>query len=107
MVRDPGEEHRAATPLELFFDLTFVVAVSRASAALHHELAADHVVDGVTGFVGVFFAVWWAWMTYTWFTSAHDSDDVAHRLLTLVQMAGVLVLASGVTDASPATSGWS
>ncbi len=99
MVRDPGEEHRAATPLELFFDLTFVVAVSRASAALHHELAADHVVDGVTGFVGVFFAVWWAWMTYTWFASAHDSDDVAHRLLTLVQMAGVLVLASGVTDA--------
>lgn len=99
VVRDPGEQHRASTPLELFFDLTFVVAVSRAAAALHHELAIDHVADGVAGFVGVFFAVWWAWMNYTWFASAHDSDDVAHRLLTLVQMAGVLVLASGVTDA--------
>lgn len=99
VVRDPGEDHRAATPLELFFDLTFVVAVSRAAAALNHELANDHVAEGVAGFLAVFFAVWWAWMNYTWFASAHDSDDVAHRLLTLVQMAGVLVLASGVTDA--------
>jgi low temperature requirement protein LtrA len=99
VVRDPGEPHRAATPLELFFDLTFVVAVSRAAAALHHELAADHLAAGVVGFVGVFFAVWWAWMNYTWFASAHDSDDVPHRLLTLVQMAGVLVLAAGVTGA--------
>jgi low temperature requirement protein LtrA len=99
VVRDPGEDHRSSTPLELFFDLTFVVAVSRAAAALHHELATDHAAEGVAGFVGVFFAVWWAWMNYTWFASAHDSDDVPHRLLTLVQMAGVLVLASGVTDA--------
>jgi low temperature requirement protein LtrA len=99
VVRDPGEEHRTSTPLELFFDLTFVVAVSRASAALHHELATDHVAEGLVGFAGVFFAVWWAWMNYTWFASAHDSDDVPFRLLTLVQMAGVLVLATGVTDA--------
>ena len=98
MVRDPGESHRAATPLELFFDLTFVVAVSRAAGALHHELAIGHVAEGVAGFAGVFFAVWWAWMNYTWFASAHDSDDVAHRLLTLVQMAGALVVASGVSD---------
>lgn len=99
VVRDLDEPFRTATPLELFFDLTFVVAVSRASAALHHELAGGHVADGVLGFVAVFFAVWWAWMNYTWFASAHDSDDVPHRLLTLVQMAGALVLAAGVSDA--------
>ena len=99
VVRAPDEEHRASTPLELFFDLTFVVAVGRAAAALDHELLAGHVRDGLTGFVLMFFAVWWAWMNFTWFASAHDSDDVPHRLLTLVQMAGVLVLSAGVTAA--------
>jgi low temperature requirement protein LtrA len=99
VTRDPDEQYRASTPLELFFDLTFVVAVARASAALHHELAGGHVADGVWGFVGVFFAVWWAWMNATWFASAHDADDVPYRLLMLLQMAGVLVLAIGVTGA--------
>jgi low temperature requirement protein LtrA len=99
IVRDVDEEHRTATPLELFFDLIFVVAISRAAAALRHELAAGDVADGVLGFVGVFFAVWWAWMNFTWFASAHDSGDVPYRILTLVQMAGALVLAVGVTDA--------
>jgi low temperature requirement protein LtrA len=99
-VRDPGEAERAATPLELLFDLTFVVAVSRAAAALHHGLVEGHVATGVAGFGAVFFAVWWAWMNYTWFSSAHDSDDVAHRLLTLVQMTGVLILAVGVSPAA-------
>ena len=96
IVRDPGEENRTSTPLELFFDLTFVVAVGRAAATLHHELLERHFVDGIVGYLAMFFAVWWAWMNYTWFASGHDSDDVAFRLLTLVQMTGVLVLASGV-----------
>ena len=38
-------------------------------------------------------------MNYVWFASGHDSDDVPYRLLTLVQMAGVLVLAAGIHDA--------
>ena len=75
------------------------MAVARASAALHHELVAGHVADGVWGFAGVFFAVWWAWMNATWFASAHDADDVPYRLLMLLQMAGVLVVAAGVTEA--------
>ncbi|MEU6394543.1 low temperature requirement protein A [Streptomyces sp. NPDC046939] len=94
--RDPGEEHRASTPLELLFDLTFVVAVSQAAAQLHHALAEDHVGSGLAAYAAVFFAIWWAWMNFTWFASAYDTDDVPYRLLTLLQMAGVLVLASGV-----------
>jgi low temperature requirement protein LtrA len=47
----------------------------------------------------VFFAIWWAWMNFTWFASAYDTDDVPYRLLTLVQMAGVLVFAAGIHDA--------
>jgi low temperature requirement protein LtrA len=98
VVRDTGEA-RSSSHLELFFDLTFVVGVSRASAALHHELVTGHIAHGVLGFMAAFFAVWWAWMNFTWFASAHDSDDVTYRLLTLVQMAGVVVLAAGLTRA--------
>jgi low temperature requirement protein LtrA len=94
-----AEEARAASRLELFFDLTFVVAVSQASTALHHEFVAGHVGAGVVGFVAAFFAIWWAWMNFTWFASGHDSDDVAYRLLALVQMMGVVVLAAGIPRA--------
>ncbi len=97
--RDPGEEHRASTPLELLFDLCFVVAVGQASADLHHSLAAGHLWHGLAGYLSVFFGIWWAWMNFSWFASAYDRDDVLYRLLTLVQMTGVLVLATGVDEA--------
>jgi len=71
--RDPNEEHRAATPLELFFDLAFVVAVASAASELHHAIAEDHVVTGLVGFAVVFFAIWWAWVNFTWFASAYDT----------------------------------
>ena len=98
--RAVDEEHRVATPLELLFDLTFVVAVSQAAAALAHGVAEAHIASAVTGYLLVFFAIWWAWMNFTWFASAYDTDDVPYRLLTLMQMAGVLVLAAGVGPAS-------
>jgi low temperature requirement protein LtrA len=94
--RDVHEAGRAATPLELFFDLVFVVAVARASAELHHAIADDHIGDGIISFVCMFFAIWWAWMNFTWFASAYDNDDVPYRLLTFVQMAGVLIFAAGI-----------
>src|SRR5215212_3607122 len=99
VARPSDEEHRSATVLELFFDLCFVVAVAQAAAALHHEVADGHVGDGVVGYATVFFAIWWAWMNFTWFASAYDTDDVPYRLTTLVQIAGALILAAGVPDA--------
>ena len=56
----------------------------------------DEVAYGVVGFLMAFFGVWWAWMNFTWFASAHDADDVPYRLLTLVQITGVLVYAAAV-----------
>jgi low temperature requirement protein LtrA len=97
--RDPGEDHRASTPLELLFDLTVVVAVAQAGAELHHALSAGHPWDGVGRYLMVFFAIWWAWMNFTWFASAYDADDVPYRLLTLVQLAGALVIAAGIPAA--------
>jgi low temperature requirement protein LtrA len=97
--RDVGEAHRTATNLELFFDLFFVVAVSFAGSQLHHALSEGHVGEGLSGYLTTFFAIWWAWMNYTWFASAYDTDDWLYRLTTLVQMSGVLVLAAGVPRA--------
>jgi low temperature requirement protein LtrA len=94
--RDPDESHRVSTPLELFFDLTFVVAVAQASGTLHRLLVDGHAGDALVAFPMVFFAIWWAWMNFTWFSSAYDPDDAAYRVTVFVQMAGVLVFAAGV-----------
>ena len=97
--RDTGEAHRASTPLELLFDLCFVVAVARAASLLHHAVAEGHAGGAVVSYVLVFFSIWWAWMNFTWFASAYDNDDVVYRLLTMVQITGVLILAAGVPRA--------
>jgi low temperature requirement protein LtrA len=96
--RDPHEGHRAATPLELLFDLTFVVAFGAAGNELAHALAEDHVTSGLIGFGLAMFAVCWAWINFSWFASAYDTDDWEFRLLTMVQMAGVLIFALGLPE---------
>ena len=97
--RDPHEPHRAATPLELLFDLTFVVAVAAVVPELAHAIVEDHPIEGLIGYGAIFFAIWWAWMNFSWFASAFDCDDAFYRVLTMVQMGGVLVLAAGVGPA--------
>jgi len=97
--RDRREPHRAATPLELLFDLTFVVAVARAAASFADAAAHGEGGGAVGPFLAVFFAVWWAWMNFTWLASAYDVDDTVYRLAVSVQIAGVLVLAAGVPAA--------
>ena len=103
--RSRDEPHRASTPLELLFDLCFVVAVSRAGAALEEKIGHGHVGAGAVAYCMVFFAIWWAWMNFTWFASAYDTDDVPYRLGVMVQIAGSLVLAAGVTPAFDAEHG--
>ncbi|MET4098493.1 low temperature requirement protein LtrA [Agrococcus sp. UYP10] len=97
--RDPEEPGRAATPLELFFDLVFVVAVSIAAVNLHHALSEGHIAEGLLVYAVIFFGIWWAWMNFTWFATSFGTDDWLYRLLTFVQMAGVLVLAAGIKPA--------
>jgi len=96
--RDPGESHRAATPLELLFDLTFVVAFGMAADELAHYLVEDHVKTGLLGFAFATFAITWAWVNFSWFASAFDTDDWIFRLTTMVQMVGVIIVALGLPD---------
>lgn len=94
--RDPHEPGRTATTLELFFDLVFVIAVATAGVQLHHALAEAHVVEGIVSYLMVFFAIWWSWMNFTWFATSFATDDWLYRVLTFVQMGGVLVFAAGI-----------
>jgi low temperature requirement protein LtrA len=97
--RAADEPHRRASQLELLFDLTFVVAVASLTAQLAHGIAENHLAESILPFLQVFFAIWWAWMNFTWLASAFDTDDAFYRLLTMVQMGGVLLLGAGVPAA--------
>jgi len=94
--RDPHEAHRVATPLELLFDLTFVVGFGLAASQLAHALAEGHYAAALIGFGFASFSICWAWVNFSWFASAYDTDDWIFRIVTMVQMIGVLVLAIGL-----------
>jgi low temperature requirement protein LtrA len=97
--RATDEPNRASSQLELLFDLTFVVAIASITAQLAHGITIGHGFQTIIPFLQVFFAIWWAWMNFTWFASSFDTDDAPYRVLTMVQMGGVLVLAAGVPAA--------
>jgi low temperature requirement protein LtrA len=94
--RDPLEEHRSSTPLELLFDLTLVVAFAQAGDQVAHAVAEGHVATAVWGFLFVVLSFCWGWINFTWFSSAFDTDDWLQRLFTMVQMIGIIVVALGI-----------
>jgi low temperature requirement protein LtrA len=94
--RNPHEAHRAATPLELLFDLTFATSFNLAAHEFASVLAAGHYTSALVGFGFASFAICWAWVNFSWFSSAYDTDDWIFRLVTMLQMIGVLVLAAGL-----------
>jgi low temperature requirement protein LtrA len=98
--RRPDEAHRASTPLECLFDLCFVVAVARAGVTIEESIGHGNVGSGIVSYCTIFFAIWWAWMNFTWFASAYDNDDVPYRISVLVQIIGSLILAAGVASAA-------
>ncbi|MFJ4963151.1 low temperature requirement protein A [Streptomyces sp. NPDC088729] len=94
--RDPNEPGRVASPLELLFDLTFVVAVGTAASRFAELLAEGDPGDAVAAFVLAMFAISVAWISFSWFASAFATDDWLYRALTMVQMIGVVVFALGL-----------
>ena len=94
--RDPHEENRVASPLELLFDLTFATSFGFAASQFAHSLAEGHVGAGLLGFAFASFAISWAWVNFSWFSSAYDTDDWIFRVVTMIQMIGVLILAIGL-----------
>jgi low temperature requirement protein LtrA len=88
------DEHEV-TPLELFFDLALVFAVTQVTSLLVHNPTWGGVLRGML----VLAALWWAWSGYSWLTSAVDVDEGSVRLAMLAAMAAMLVVALAVPDA--------
>ena len=94
--RDPHEEHRVATTLELLYDLTLVIAFGVSGVQMAHALAFGHVAAGLAAFSFVQFCTIWAWMSYSSFASSYDTDDWGVRSGVAVQMVGVIMMTTGI-----------
>jgi low temperature requirement protein LtrA len=94
--RDVDEDHRVSTPLELLFDLTFATAFAVVAQQLSHWLSQGDVAAAFLSSAISMLAICWAWMSYSWFASAYDTNDWAFRTATMIHMVGVIVLALGV-----------
>ena len=94
--RDPKERGRSTTPVELLYDLTYVIAFAAAAEELAHGVSQGHVWPSLGAYAFAIWAVTWAWMNFTWFFSAYGNDDAVVRVATLVQMIGVVVLTFGL-----------
>jgi low temperature requirement protein LtrA len=91
---DPAEQR--VTPLELFFDLVFVFALTQVTGFL-----ADHLTwSGMLQGVALLAVLWWAWGGYSWLTNAVPAEEVIPaRLVILTAMAAMLVASLAVPDA--------
>lgn len=92
-LRDTGEhtDHRVS-PMELFFDLVFVFAITQ----LSHYLLEHHTVAGALQTLVMFLAVWWAWIYTAWATNWLDPDRAPVRLMLSIVMLLSLVLSSSI-----------
>jgi low temperature requirement protein LtrA len=90
----PDAEHQV-TPLELFFDLVFVFAITQVTSLLAHDPTWGGVLRGML----VLAALWWAWTAYAWLTSTMDVDEGGVRLAMLASMCALLFAALAVPGA--------
>ena len=88
-------EEARVTPLELFFDLVFVLALTQCTALM----ADTPTWEGVGRAMVLLGSLWWAWGGYTWLTSVIDPEEGAVRLVFFAAMAAMLVAALCVPEA--------
>ncbi|MGK0269715.1 MAG: low temperature requirement protein LtrA [Cocleimonas sp.] len=67
-----------------------------AAVGLHHAIAEAHYIDGLVKFCLAFFALWWPWMSHTWFASAFDNDNAIYRISAMIMMFGVILIAGSL-----------
>jgi low temperature requirement protein LtrA len=89
-----GDEARVK-PLELFFDLVFVLAITQCTALMAEHPDWEHVVQAML-ILGV---LWWSWVGYSWLTSVVDPEEGAVRFAIFAAMAALLVMALCVPGA--------
>jgi low temperature requirement protein LtrA len=90
-----SEREQRVTPLELFFDLVFVFAITQVTSLM----SADPTWPGLGRGLLVLAAVWWAWSAYAWLTNTLEPEEVSVRVAMFAAMAAMLVVALAVPEA--------
>ena len=88
-------EQATVKPLELFFDLAFVLAFTQCTALM----AADPTWSGIGYGMLVLAMLWWAWVCYAWLTNLIEPEEGSVRIVMLLAMAGLLLVALCVPQA--------
>ncbi len=91
-LRSDGDGERRVGWLELFYDLVFVVVISR----LTHHLSENLSLGGVLEFVATFIPVWWVWIGGMYYAERFETQDFSFRLFTFLQMLPVAGMALNV-----------
>jgi low temperature requirement protein LtrA len=92
MVLREGER---VSPLELFFDLVFVLAITQCTALMAHDPTWRGIAHGLV----VLGLLWWSWVGYAWLTSVVDPEEGGVRLVLFAAMAALLVASLCVPEA--------
>jgi low temperature requirement protein LtrA len=93
-------EGERVTPLELFFDLVFVLALTQCTSLIAHTPTWEGVLKGML----VLAVLWWSWGGYAWLTSVVDPEEGGVRLAMLAAMAALLVASLSVRGAFGASA---
>lgn len=88
-----GEER--VTPLELFFDLVFVLSFTQVTATVAHHGDWAGLGEGIL----ILAAVWWAWAAYGWLTNTIDPDENINRLCMFAAMGGMVIVSLSIPEA--------
>jgi len=88
-------EGERVSPLELFFDLVFVLAITQCTQLMSDDPSWGGVGKGLL----VLGLLWWAWVGYSWITSVADPEDDSVRIVIFAAMAAMLIVALAVPRA--------
>lgn len=94
------DENQTATPLELFFDLVFVFALTQVTAYMAHP-TDHHVSSWLAMLQGVLMIalLWWAWVGYSWLTNLVRADEGEIRIILMIAMVAMFVVSLSIPEA--------
>jgi low temperature requirement protein LtrA len=90
-----GTQEAVVTPLELFFDLVFVFALTQVTAYMADELSWH---GGLRGLL-IVMLLWWSWTAYAWIANVVSADEGQIKLVMLAAMAAMFVMALCIPEA--------
>jgi low temperature requirement protein LtrA len=91
--RRVGEQR--VTPLELFFDLVFVLSFTQVTTAMARDATWESLGEGIL----ILAVVWWAWCAYGWLTNSIDPDETVNRICMFAAMGAMLIVSLSIPEA--------